>query len=145
MILLLFGLAWASPLSEPIELPYAPVTAPVPAAPPVEVEPAPAQGLPSQVTVRRGSGQPAPGETVQVAYRPGLAGERVVAIGITDDQGRVTWTPDAPGVAHLLAGDERLGLTVTREALPLPTLGLLGSLLLGAGLALALGAPRRGS
>lgn len=82
------------------------------------------------------------GQTVRVVHRPGLAGEKELAIGITDGRGRVRWTPDQPGVARLRAGDETLPITVAGGATPAPTvlllaalgLGGLGALLFGAGL-----------
>ena len=49
------------------------------------------------IAVTDEQGDPAGGETVRVVHRPGLAGEREVAVGITDGRGRVRWTPDASG------------------------------------------------
>lgn len=96
----------------------------------------PVQGTPTMVVLTDSEGRPRGGETVRVVHRPGLEGDREVAIGITDGLGRVRWTPDVAGVSELRAGDETLPLRVGWPALPLDTailLALLGIAGLGAG------------
>ena len=68
------------------------------------------------------------GETVRVVHRPGLAGEREVAIGITDGLGRVRWTPEIRGIAQLRAGDERVAVHIATDSAP-PATALLVVLL----------------
>lgn len=88
----------------------------------------PREGVEAVLAVVDEAGAPRSGLTVRVIHRPGLSGEREVAIGITDGRGRVRWTPEQPGVARLRAGDEeqlvRIG-TARTEPTPLLILGLL--------------------
>lgn len=58
------------------------------------------------VRVLDADGRGRPGETVRVVHRPGLQGQRELAIGITDSRGQVRWTPELWGVARIRAGDE---------------------------------------
>lgn len=88
----------------------------------------PRAGTESVIAVVDDAGAPRSGQTVRVVHRPGLAGEKEVAIGITDGRGRVRWTPDAPGVARLRAGDEEQLVRVGADHVdptPLLILGLL--------------------
>ena len=57
------------------------------------------EGQPNVVVLTDINGRPRGGETVRVVHRPGLSGEREVAIGITDGLGRVRWTPDLAGLS----------------------------------------------
>lgn len=101
---------------------------------PVTIEPPPQVGLQSMVLVLDELERPEPGVTVQVVHRPGLAGERQQAIGITDSRGVVRWTPHHGGVATLRAGDRRLPMVVAWQHTPLGTwvlLVLLGVAALG--------------
>ena len=62
------------------------------------------------------------GRTVTVVFRPGLAGERELAIGITDGRGRVRWTPESGGHTVVHAGAETRDVVVRHAATPLRTL-----------------------
>lgn len=97
----------------------------------VRPETPPEVGVETVLAVLDAEGQGRPGQTVRVVHRPGLAGEKELAIGITDGRGRVRWTPEQPGVARLRAGDETLELAVRGGGAPAPTLVLLGVLLVG--------------
>ncbi len=113
----------------------------------IELELPPMLGEETIVVVTDERGETRPGETVRVVHRPGLAGEREFAVGITDGRGRVRWTPEMPGVARLRAGDEPLEVRVARADPPVGTpllLGLVGALGLGA-LAWGLGTGARRS
>ncbi len=105
----------------------------------IAVEGEPVAGQPVVVLVTDAEERPRRGETVRVVHRPGLAGEREVAVGITDGLGRVRWTPDLPGVGELRAGDEALRLRVGRQRVPTDTAVLLGLLGVAAGGAVAYG------
>lgn len=96
----------------------------------------PVQGTATVVVLTDGDGRPRGGETVRVVHRPGLQGDREVAIGITDGLGRVRWTPDVAGVAEIRAGQEHLALQIGWPGIPLDSavlLVLLGIAGLGAG------------
>lgn len=99
------------------------------------------------VEVTDSTKEPLIGETVRVVHRPGLSGEREVAVGITDARGRVRWTPESPGVARLRAGDEWQAIRVAPASTPsgVPALlGVLGALGCGAlAYGLGLGTGRR--
>jgi hypothetical protein len=99
-------------------------------------------GVEVVIAVTDERGDPAGGETVRVVHRPGLAGEREVAVGITDGRGRVRWTPDAAGVARVRAGDEILPVRVQGPVPPAVPV-LIGLLAAGGLLALGLGLSRR--
>jgi hypothetical protein len=91
------------------------------------------------VTVAGPDGAGAPGATVRAVHRPGLYGEREVAIGITDGMGRVRWTPDVAGVTVLSADDHQLWSAVRPDGPPVDTLMLLAVLTLTALGAMAYG------
>ena len=104
----------------------------------------PAVDVETTVTVQDAAGTPSPGATVRVTYRPGLDGEREVAVGITDGLGRVRWTPDQGGVAELRAGPNRRRVEIERGGAPASSLTLVLLLLLASLGALAYGVlPRR--
>lgn len=103
----------------------------------ITLEPPPVVGQQSTIVVLSDEGEPAPGRTVQVMHRPGLAGETEEAIGITDGLGRVRWTPSMAGVSVLQAGEESVPIQVGWAAAPWNTLSWLMLLILAslAGLA----------
>lgn len=105
----------------------------------IEIETPPTPGEETIVRVLAQDGRPRAGETVRVVHRPGLAGQRELAIGITDARGRVRWTPAEAGVAVVRAGEERLPVRIAPPEAPRDTLVLLGLLLLAAGGALGYG------
>ena len=100
--------------------------------PRVGFDPAPLQGQESFIVVADEFGRLETGVTVQVIHRPGLDGERQMAIGISDTLGRVRWTPELAGVAVVRAGKLDAPVHVAWSAPPTSTLTLLGLLLLGA-------------
>lgn len=77
------------------------------------------------VMVRDGRNDLVSGETVRVIHRPALAGERELAIGISDGRGRVRWTPEVPGVALLRAGDGAVRIRVEPDDKPIGIVVLL--------------------
>lgn len=99
----------------------------------IVVEVPPYQGIETVILVTDEAGESASGETVRVIHRPGLGGERELAIGITDGRGRVRWKPEQGGVALLRADEQTLRVQITPSALPVATLVLL-ALLAAAGL-----------
>ena len=103
----------------------------------------PRDGVETTITVLR-DGEPGTGETVRVVARPGLAGSREIAVGITDGRGRVRWTPQGAGLVTVRAGDETLPVLVEAVAIP-PSTGLLGAVLAATTVALLLAGflPRR--
>lgn len=101
------------------------------AASTIAFEPEPVAGAETVILVTDDLSRPEPGATVQVVHRPGLAGERQVAIGITDSRGRVLWTPELGGVARVRAGEASVDVVVARSALPAGTATLLGLLFAG--------------
>lgn len=103
---------------------------------PIAFDSVPTVGVETTITVADAFGGPRVGATVQVVHRPGLAGERHRAIGITDSRGRVRWVPEVGGVAHVRGADDSLRVSVARAEAPASTVALLG-LLVVAGLALA--------
>ncbi|MEQ1569572.1 MAG: hypothetical protein ABMA64_28300 [Myxococcota bacterium] len=103
----------------------------------VVTETPPVQGAETVIAMTDAEGAPASGETVRVVHRPGLAGEKELAVGITDGRGRVRWTPEQAGVARIRAGDELLAVVITPSAVPASTPLLLG--LLGLASVLAVG------
>ena len=98
----------------------------------VTVDPPPRVGEESVVEVLDEFERAEPGATVQVVHRPGLDGERQIAIGITDSRGRVRWTPEVAGVAVLRAGDRRTPVVVGWTGVPPTTASLLAMLMLAA-------------
>jgi len=105
----------------------------------------PAVGQETIIAVEDDAGLGRGGETVRVVHRPGLSGERELAIGITDGRGRVRWTPTTPGIARLRAGEEPLIIRVDHRERPLGIPLLLALLAAGGVAALTggLGLPRR--
>lgn len=104
----------------------------------------PTVSIETTVTVVDAMGTPTPGATVRATYRPGLDGEREVAIGITDGLGRVRWTPDEGGVATLRAGQHRQRVVIARQHVPATSLTLLLLLFVASAVAAAYGLiPRR--
>ena len=63
----------------------------------IVVEPPPAAGVETAVTVLDDLSRPISGATVRAVARPGLDGERDLAVGLTDNRGRVYWTPGRGG------------------------------------------------
>ena len=96
----------------------------------VTLETPPEAGVETVVAVQDAEGDPRGGVTVRVVMRPGLGGERELAVGITDGRGRIRWTPEDAGVAWLRAGDESLRVRVA-GAPPGSALLSLGALILG--------------
>ncbi len=90
----------------------------------VGFESPPHDAVETVVTVVR-DGEPAAGETVRVVVRPGLAGSRELAVGITDGRGRVRWTPEASGLTEVRAGSERVRVLVAASGVPATTSVLL--------------------
>lgn len=83
------------------------------------------RGVEVVVMVRDARNELVSGETVRVIHRPGLAGERELAIGISDGRGRVRWTPEVPGVALLRAGDGAVRVLVEPDDKPIGIVVLL--------------------
>jgi hypothetical protein len=112
----------------------------------VTLDEAPArEGTESVLLVTDEAGDPRSGETVRVVHRPGLAGEKELAVGITDGRGRVRWTPEASGITRIRAGEEIEVIRVATVGLPttpIVVLGLIGAAGLGA-LGYGVGGPRR--
>ena len=96
----------------------------------IAVERPAVEGVATVLVVSDADGNHRGGETVRVVHRPGLSGEREIAIGITDGLGRVRWTPEIAGVALLKAGDEVLPLRIGWPGVPLQTAVLFGLLTL---------------
>ena len=85
----------------------------------------PALGAETVLVVTDDAGVGQPGETVRVVHRPGLAGERELAIGITDTYGRVRWTPEIGGIAVVRAGDASTRIRIEPQSLPPSSITLL--------------------
>lgn len=98
----------------------------------ITIEAPPRPGEETVILVTDDAGRPRAGETVRVIHRPGLGGERELAVGITDARGRVRWTPQMDGVTVVRAGEERLSVRVTPAETPLGTVTLLVVLSLAA-------------
>lgn len=110
----------------------------------ITVEPLPTAGADIVLQVTDSRGDPQAGRTVRAIRRPGLAGSDEVAIGITDGQGQVRWTPERGGVTELRAGEDRLRVPVGWVSPPTGTLLVWVLLLLAALAALTHGLwPRR--
>lgn len=110
----------------------------------LDAEPA-RQGTEAVVLVTDEIGDPRSGETVRVVHRPGLAGEKELAVGITDGRGRVRWTPEASGITNLRAGDQVQVIRVAPAQPPTTTAVVLGLLATSGLVALGYGirGPRR--
>jgi hypothetical protein len=107
----------------------------------VDFEVPPREGVETVVVVTApGIGEEAPqpvaGATVRVTHRPGLAGEKELAIGITDGRGRVRWVPGEGGVADVRANDEVERVRIDSGGVPPVEAGLGGTLLVAGLLAL---------
>ncbi len=109
----------------------------------VTFEAPPAAGRETVVVVDR-EGEPAAGQTVRVVVRPGLAGSREIAVGITDGRGRVKWTPDGSGLTEVRAGEESVMVLVGGDGPPAATFGLLAVLAVAAAVLLVAGFRPRG-
>lgn len=127
MIALWIGVAWASVTLD------------------VEGEPVAREGVETIVLVTDEIGDSQSGETVRVVHRPGLAGEKELAIGITDGRGRVRWTPETSGIAKIRAGDQVQLIRVVADRPPTTTGVALGLVACSGFLALGYGVrgPRR--
>lgn len=132
--LLVVALLWAqdpeivAPEGAPPEPPADTATSAPP--PPVLLEPPPVVGQSTVITVRDEFERAAPGATVQVVHRPGLDGERQMAVGITDSRGRVEWVPEVAGVTSVRAGEHTVPVAVASAGVPTGTATVLGLLLL---------------
>ena len=111
----------------------------------IELEAPPELGVETVILVADDNGDGRPGETVRVVHRPGLAGEREVAVGITDGRGRVRWTPQLDGVAAIRADAETLTVRIPPAEAPREPLTLLVLLLVAAAVAAGYGLAPRGS
>lgn len=79
--------------------------------------------------------RPVSGATVRAIRRPGLPGERDLAVGLTDARGRVYWTPKRPGTQILRAREHELIVHVRPDTpSPTPIVLLSSSGLVGLGL-----------
>ena len=87
---------------------------------------APVQGEPTVLAVTNDSGTPIQGETARVVYREGLAASEEVAVGITDNRGQVSWTPERGGTAIIFAGDRQRRVAIRYDRVPMDTAGTLG-------------------
>lgn len=103
----------------------------------------PREGIETVITLTDEHGDPASGETVRVVHRPSLAGEKELAIGITDGRGRVRWTPAEPGLARLRAGEEVQDVRILPAQAPTTTLVLIVLLAVAGVVAAALGLAER--
>jgi hypothetical protein len=92
----------------------------------------PREGTEVVLLVVDAAGEPRSGETVRAVHRPGLAGEREVAIGITDGRGRVRWAPETSGMTTVRAGEEVQVMRVAPASFD-PSVSILLVLLLAAG------------
>jgi hypothetical protein len=88
----------------------------------VSAEPPPRVGVESTLTVLDDAGAPVPGATVRALHREGLAGARELAIGITDAEGQVRWTPKLGGPTLVEAGNQRQHELVAWDQPPAETL-----------------------
>ena len=111
-------------------------------AAPITVDPPAKIGQESVIAVTDDIGEPVAGLAVSVVLRPGLDGEKEIALGITDGLGRVRFTPDAGGLALVRADTEELPIAIGWGAAPEATLALLGALVVGAFAAIAFGTTR---
>jgi hypothetical protein len=71
----------------------------------LEVQTPPTPGVETTVTVVDDLSRPVVGATVRATWRPGLAGEHSVAVGLTDARGQVPWTPKQAGTVVISARD----------------------------------------
>jgi len=103
----------------------------------IVVESPPVAGQEVTITVVDDVSMPVPQATVRAIHRPGLPGERDLAVGLTDARGRVYWTPSDGGPMLLRARDEEAVVHVDYAQAPTTSLVLLlGSAGLGLGLLL---------
>lgn len=101
------------------------------------IEAEPVAGKTIAIDVVDDLSRPVSGATVRAIRRPGLPGERDLAVGLTDARGRVYWTPKEPGTQVLRAREHERIVHVEAVSPPLTPLLLLGtSGLLGLGLLL---------
>lgn len=100
-----------------------------------------------EITVLDDLSRPLSGTPVRVVHRVGLAGERELAVGLTDSRGNVYWKPGQPGRALIRARTQEHTVHVRAETPPTNTFILLGgATLLGlALLGIAARPPRRRS
>lgn len=110
------------------------------AADPFAIDPPPAVGVASTVTLTDDIGRPIGGIAVHAVARPGLDGSTDTAIGVTDALGRVRWTPDRGGLVDLVAEKATLHLAVPWPSPPAETAALLALLVAFAAAAIAWGA-----
>jgi hypothetical protein len=100
------------------------------------VDPDPATETEVVVTVLDDLSRPISGATVRAIHRPGLPGERDLAVGLTDARGRVYWTPAEAGTTVLRTRGESQVVHVARPAPPPTPLVVLSALgVVGLGLA----------
>ncbi len=98
----------------------------------IAIQSAPAVGTETAIVVTDGNDAPRVGVTVRVLHRPELAGERELAIGITDARGRVRWVPEQAGVAEVRADNQRERVSIPWAKPPTGALSLVVLLLLAA-------------
>ncbi|MEQ1504121.1 MAG: hypothetical protein ABMB14_17895 [Myxococcota bacterium] len=91
----------------------------------IALETPPIRGGETVVVVQDDAGDARSGETVRVIHRPGLAGEKELAIGITDGRGRVRWTPEVDGVARIRAGEATTVVRVEPDEAPIASVVVL--------------------
>lgn len=89
------------------------------------VEPAPVAGTEVAITVLDDLSRPISGATVRAVARPGLARERDLAVGLTDNRGRVYWTPRDGGPVVLQARTDSTRVHVAYAQAPRESMVLL--------------------
>jgi hypothetical protein len=78
------------------------------------IDAAPSVGVEARVCVVLDAG--GAGATLHAITRPGLPGQHDASVAATDKAGCAAWTPDAPGVVLLRAGEEELLVNVAGRA-----------------------------
>lgn len=115
------------------------------AAAPIAVDPPPAIGQESVVTVIDDIGRPVVGTPVRIEHRPDLDGSRELAIGVTDGLGRARWKPEEGGVTAIKVGQQQLRVAVIWSQRPTGAIALtlIGALLALGTMIYGISAPRR--
>ena len=102
------------------------------------------QGSPITFRVVDSISSPIRSATVRMEVRPGLSSSSEWSVGLTDQDGRIEYTPKEGGPHRIIVGGDELIYTVRWNTIPAPTVSSVAVVCLGPLLAVWIRRKRRG-
>lgn len=93
----------------------------------------PIEGGEAEISIQDDTGTGIADAEVRVTYRPGSSVEKTETVGVTNESGRIMWTPSMAGIATIDAswGEEAASLNVSIRFSSVPVLGVIIMILAG--------------